>query len=95
MLQGLDLQRLRCISTKQESLDVMTFEFELPPLPAQKASFCRSGQFASFDFEDISPGKTLNRTWTISSPTDQIERRKAFTISVKKVIELHCTGYVF
>ncbi|KAL0024848.1 hypothetical protein WJX79_005769 [Trebouxia sp. C0005] len=29
-------------------------------------------------------GKVLTRTWTISSPTEQIRQRKAFTISVKK-----------
>ena len=63
----------------------MTFEFELPQLPANKTMFCHPGQFASFDFEDITPGKVLNRTWTISSPTEQIRRRKAFTISIKKV----------
>lgn len=79
------MQHLQCLSTQHESLDVMTFEFELPQLPANKSMFCHPGQFASFDFEDIIPGKVLNRTWTISSPTEQIRRRKAFTISVKKV----------
>lgn len=66
----------------------MTFEFELPKLPANKTTFCRPGQFASFDFDDITPGQVLNRTWTISSPGDQIQRRRAFTISVKKVMLL-------
>lgn len=83
-LQASDMQHLQCLSTQHESLDVMTFEFELPQLPANKSMFCHPGQFASFDFEDIIPGKVLNRTWTISSPTEQIRRRKAFTISVKK-----------
>lgn len=66
-------------------MDVMTFEFELPKLPANKTTFCHPGQFASFDFDGITPGQVLNRTWTISSPSEQIQRRKAFTISVKKV----------
>ncbi|KAA6420465.1 MAG: oxidoreductase FAD-binding domain-containing [Trebouxia sp. A1-2] len=79
-----NMQHLQCLSTQQESLDVMTFEFELPQLPANKSMFCHPGQFASFDFEDITPGKVLTRTWTISSPTEQIRQRKAFTISVKK-----------
>lgn len=84
-MQASNLQHLQCLSTQQESLDVMTFEFELPQLPANKTMFCHPGQFASFDFEEVTPGKVLNRTWTISSPTEQIRRHKAFTISVKKV----------
>lgn len=71
-------------------MDVMTFEFELPQLPANKTTFCRPGQFASFDFDDITSGQVLNRTWTISSPGEQIQRRRAFTISVKKVALLLC-----
>ena len=62
----------------------MSFEIELPQ-HAQQEVLCQPGQFASFDFEEIQPGKTLNRTWTISSPTQQIKQRQAFTISVKKV----------
>lgn len=81
--QASNTQKLKCISTKQESLDVMSFEFELPQ-HAQQEVLCQPGQFASFDFEKIQPGKTLNRTWTISSPTQQIQQRQAFTISVKK-----------
>ncbi|DBB14941.1 TPA: hypothetical protein ACH3X3_004539 [Trebouxia sp. C0006] len=84
-LQASNIQHLQCLSTQQESVDVMTFEFELPQLPANKTMFCHPNQYASFDFEDITPGKVLNRTWTISSPTEQIRRRKAFTISIKKV----------
>lgn len=82
--QASTLQRLKCLSTQRASMDVMTFEFELPQLPANKTTFCRPGQFASFDFDDITSGQVLNRTWTISSPGEQIQRRRAFTISVKK-----------
>ena len=84
-MQATGEQHLRCVGTKLESANVMTFEFQLPELQADPATFCKPGQFASFDFHDISPGAVLNRTWTISSPTEQILRRKAFTISVKKV----------
>ena len=79
------LQHLQCVSTKMESLDVMTFEFEIPELPFDQGSFCKPGQFASFDFENIMPGKVFNRTWTVSSPMEQIRQQKTFTISIKKV----------
>lgn len=82
--EALAVQRLNCISTTMESFDVMTFKFELPKLPANKSSFCKPGQFASFDFEDITPGEVINRTWTISSPAEHIRRHKTFTISIKK-----------
>ena len=80
---------LRCLSAIQETPDIKTFEFEgdLRGLVRDSVTgnrVCDPGQFASFDFPDITPGETINRTWTISSPQAQIRARMAFTISIKK-----------
>jgi len=45
------------------------------------------GQFASFDFTGIQgkDGDTLNRTWTISSPTQEMKAKQQFSVTIKKV----------
>ena len=78
---------LRCLKAKWEAPDVMTFEFEIshPEDTDEGNVFADPGQFASFDFQDITPGKTLNRTWTISSPQHIMAEEGVFSITVKKV----------
>ena len=71
----------------------MTFEFEVPDLPANR-TFCKAGQFASFDFEEIVPGEVVNRTWTISSSVEQIKQRGTFTVSIKKVLSYFQLAFV-
>ena len=80
---------LRCLSAVRETPDITTFEFEgdirgLVKDSAAGNRVCDPGQFASFDFPDVTPGESTNRTWTISSPQAQIRARQAFTISIKK-----------
>lgn len=81
------VKMLRCLSTRLESPDVMTFEFELRRAEDTEEGnvFADPGQFASFDFTDIRPGETINRTWTISSPQYHMAEHGTFTITVKKV----------
>jgi ferredoxin-NADP reductase len=45
------------------------------------------GQFASFDFTGIKgkDGETLNRTWTISSPAQEMKAKEQFSVTIKKV----------
>ena len=78
---------LRCLSTKLESPDVKSYQFELKHEEATDEGnmFADPGQFASFDFENIKPGETINRTWTISSPQHAMKDTSTFTITVKKV----------
>lgn len=57
--------------TVLETHDVKTYYFRKPSLGFSYLS----GQFASFDFPGLDPSdpsKTINRTWTISSPPQQI-----------------------
>jgi hypothetical protein len=42
------------------------------------------GQFASFDFTGVTE-ETLNRTWTISSPTHEMKAKEQFSVTIKKV----------
>lgn len=78
---------LRCLKAKVEAPGVMTFEFEIshPEDTDEGNVFADPGQFASFDFQEITPGKTLNRTWTISSPQHIMAEEGVFSITVKKV----------
>ena len=83
----------RCLGVTDESHDVKTFKFEgaesgVPPKSGN--ILCDPGQFASFDFPDIKDGETLNRTWTISSPQDEMKTSAtssgcAFSVTIKKV----------
>ena len=85
---------LRCLKAKVEASDVMTFEFEIshPDKTDEGNVFADPGQFASFDFQDITPGKTLNRTWTISSPQHIMAEEGVFSITVKKAEPSNASG---
>ena len=81
------MSMLRCVGTRLECPGIMTFQFEVRKAENTEEGnvLADPGQFASFDFADIEPGKTLNRTWTISSPQHQMAEDGLFTITVKKV----------
>lgn len=83
----------RCTSRRQETHDITTFCFRVPPGPGGQI-FCEAGQFASFDFPysrgyPFSRSETLNRTWTISSSPREVAGTGEFSISVKKVGSRH------
>lgn len=85
--QGSAVQMLRCLTVKREALDVMTFAFESYKGRGSESVLATPGQFASFDFTGIKgkDGETLNRTWTISSPAQEMKAKEQFSVTIKKV----------